>query len=109
MLEALQVLLPPLQEQRKIAGIIASVDDAIDMARAVIDQLGVVKSAMMADMLTRGLPGRHMRFKHRPLARCLEAWEVVTLGAITHESAFRPALPRDPVQHVGQLRHPAHD
>ena len=36
---------PPLPEQRKIAAILSSVDDAIEKTRAVIDQMQVVKRA----------------------------------------------------------------
>lgn len=78
--EGLQVLLPPIPEQRKIAAILSSVDDAIESTQAVIDQLGVVKKAMMAELLTRGLPGRHTRFKQTEIGEVPEEWEVVRLG-----------------------------
>ena len=50
--------LPPLPEQRKIAAILSSVDDAIEKTQAVIDQVQVVKRGLMQELLTRGLPGR---------------------------------------------------
>ena len=50
---------PHLSEQRKIAAILSSVDDAIEKTRAVIDQVQVVKRGLMQELLTRGLPGRH--------------------------------------------------
>lgn len=78
----IQILLPPLGEQRKIAAILSSVDEAIEASQAVIDQLQVVKKAMMAELLTRGLPGRHMRFKMTEIGEIPEEWEVVTLGAV---------------------------
>ena len=77
---ALEVLRPPLLEQRKIAAILTSVDDAIEASQAVIDQLGVVKKAMMAELLTRGLPGRHTRFKQTEIGEVPEEWEVVPLA-----------------------------
>ena len=49
--EQFQLPLPPLPEQRKIAAILSSVDDAIESTQAVIDQLGVVKTAMMAELI----------------------------------------------------------
>jgi len=70
----LRVALPPLQEQRKIAAILSSVDDAIEATRAVIDHLGVVKNAMMAELLARGLPGRHTRFKQTDIGELPEEW-----------------------------------
>ena len=57
------VLVPPLPEQRKIAAILSSVDDAIEKTQAVIDQVQVVKRGLMQELLTRGLPGRHTRFQ----------------------------------------------
>jgi len=53
---AIELLFPPLPEQRKIAAIPSSVDDAIEASQAVIDQLQVVKKAVMAELLTKGLP-----------------------------------------------------
>lgn len=49
--------MPPLPEQRKIAAILSSVDEVIEKTEAVIEQLGVVKRAMMQELLTRGMPG----------------------------------------------------
>ena len=54
---------PPVREQRKIAAILSSVDDAIEKTLAVIDQVQVVKKGLMQELLTRGLPGRHTKFK----------------------------------------------
>ena len=56
-----EVAVPPLAEQRKIAAILSSVDDAIEKTQAVIDQVQVVKRGLMQELLTRGLPGRHPR------------------------------------------------
>ena len=50
---------PPLPEQRKIAAILSSVDNAIEKAQAVIDQMQVVKRGLMQELLTRSLPVRH--------------------------------------------------
>lgn len=50
----LMLPLPPLWEQKKIAAILTAVDEAIEATQAVIDQLQVVKSALMSELLTRG-------------------------------------------------------
>lgn len=75
-----RVDLPPLGEQRKIAAILSAVDEAIEATQAVIDQLQVVKKAMMAELLTRGIPGRHTRFKQTEIGEVPETWSVTTLG-----------------------------
>lgn len=104
---AIPLALPPLSEQRKIARILACADEAIETTQSVIDQLGVAKKAMMAELLTRGLPGRHTRFKPTEIGEVPEDWDVLTLGAITVESAFGPRFPAteySPSGNFGTLR-----
>ena len=69
-----------LLEQRKIAAILSSVDDAIEKTQAVIDQVQVVKRGLMQELFTRGLPGRHRRFKQTEIGEVPEAWDVVSLA-----------------------------
>jgi type I restriction enzyme S subunit len=76
----MEVLLPSLPEQRKIAAILSSVDETIEKTEAVIERLQVVKKAMMQELLTRGLPGRHTRFKKTEIGEIPEEWDVVELG-----------------------------
>ena len=78
----MSVPFPPLPEQQKIATILASVDDAIEKTHSVIDQLQVVKKAMMQELLTRGLPGRHTRFKQTEIGEVPEEWAVVELVSV---------------------------
>ncbi|WP_437587337.1 restriction endonuclease subunit S [Sorangium sp. So ce1000] len=84
------VPIPPLAEQRKIAAILSSVDDAIEATQAVIDQLQVVKKAMMAELLARGLPGRHTRFKKTEIGEVPEEWDVRRLGDLAE---LQPGYP----------------
>ena len=56
---SLHFQLPPIVEQRKIAAILSSMDNAIEKTQAVIDQVLVVKRGLMQELLTKGLPGRH--------------------------------------------------
>ena len=81
-IERLRILLPPLPEQRKIAAILSSVDDAIEKTQAVIEQVQVVKRGLMQQLLTRGLPGGHTRFKQTEIGEIPEEWEVVSLEAL---------------------------
>ncbi|MEM9113966.1 MAG: restriction endonuclease subunit S [Myxococcota bacterium] len=81
-LKSLPLRLPPLSEQRKIAAILGSVDALIERTQAVIDQVEVVKKGLMQELLTRGLPGRHTRFKQTEIGEIPESWEVVTLGDV---------------------------
>jgi type I restriction enzyme S subunit len=82
-LERLPIAMPPLGEQRKIAAILASVDETIEKTGAVIAQLQVVKKAMMQELLTRGLPGRHTRFRHTELGELPERWRLTCLQEVS--------------------------
>lgn len=75
--------LPPLPEQRKIAAILSSVDEAIAATEAVIAQTRRVKEGLLQDLLTRGIGrgGRpHTRFKQTEIGEIPESWEVRRLG-----------------------------
>ena len=74
--------LPPLSEQRKIAAILSSLDDAIEKTQAVIDQVQVVKRGLMQELLTRGLPGRHTRFKQTEIGEVPEEWDLRPAAAV---------------------------
>jgi type I restriction enzyme S subunit len=88
---SMQLPHPPLGEQRKISAILSAVDDAIEATQAVIDQLQVVKKAMMAELLTRGLPGRHTRFKQSEIGEVPEEWSLCSIDdlGLSGEPAVR--------------------
>ena len=81
-LRQLPVLLPPLREQRKIAAILSSVDEVTEKTEAVVAQLQIVKSAITRELLTRGMPGRHSRYKQTEIGSIPEDWRVVTIGEL---------------------------
>ena len=99
---AYELAVPPLSEQRKIAVILSSVDDAIEKTRAVIDQVQVVKRGLMQELFTQGLPGRHGRPK--PLldwrlgrvasnvTQIPESWDLVPILSVAKlESGHTPS------------------
>lgn len=75
--------LPPLPEQRKIAAILSSVDNAIEKTKEVIEQTKILKKSLMQELLIRGIPGRHKKFKKTPIGVIPEEWEVVRLKDIS--------------------------
>lgn len=80
---ACEVPLPPLSEQRKIAAILSSVDDAIAATRKVIEQTKRVKQGLLQTLMTRGIG--HTRFKSTVIGEIPEAWELVPLDDVcTH-------------------------
>jgi len=76
-----RISLPPLPEQKKIAAILSSVDEAIQATQRVIDQTRRVKEGLLQDLLTRGMPG-HTRFKQTEIGEIPESWEVLPLSAV---------------------------
>lgn len=78
--EKFEVLLPPLAEQRKIAAILSSVDDAIAATRQVIEQTKRVKRGLLQTLMTRGIG--HTRFKKTEMGEIPKSWEVVPLRQV---------------------------
>ena len=62
----LELKLPPLPEQKKIASILSSVDEVIDNTHKQIDKLQDLKKATMNELLTKGIG--HTEFKDSELA-----------------------------------------
>ena len=89
-----RVTVPPLSEQRKIAAILSSVDDAIEKTRAVIDQVQVVKRGLMQELLTRGLPGRHARFKQTEIGEIPEDWRLFRIEQVGVVEGGRQRSPK---------------
>lgn len=73
----LEFPLPPLPEQKKIAAILSSVDEAIQATQAVIEQTRRVKQGLLQDLLTRGIG--HTRFKQTEIGEIPEGWELSTV------------------------------
>lgn len=84
--EKMEVVVPPLAEQRKIAAILSSVDETIEKTEAVIAQLDVVKKAMLEELLVRGIPGRHSRFKQTEIGEVPDAWRIVSIEDLADRS-----------------------
>jgi type I restriction enzyme, S subunit len=88
-LRLIPVPLPPLPEQRRIAEVLDTADEAIRQTEALIAKLKQMKQGLLHDLLTRGLdengelrdPVAHPeQFKDSPLGRIPRGWEVRTLA-----------------------------
>ena len=93
-IDAIPIPLVPLSEQRKIAAILSSVDDATEKTQAVIHQVLVVKRGLMQELLTRGLPGWHTRFKQTESGEIPADWAVNQIGDLGQQG--RPAVKAGP-------------
>ena len=75
--------LPPLREQRAIAAVLDSMDEAIERTESVIASTGRLRDALLHELLTRGVPGWHTEWKEVPGIGTIPAdWEVVRLGDV---------------------------
>ena len=83
-LKKLKLLLPPLEEQEKIAGILETWDEAIEKLSSLIEQKKRLKKGLMQKLLTgkTRLPGFSQPWKEVKLG------EICKLEATTSKSAF---------------------
>lgn len=85
LIKTLNLPIPPLPEQQKIAAILSSVDDVIEKTRAQIDKLKDLKTGMMQELLTKGIGSGgvpHTEFKDSPVGRIPASWSVIELKQI---------------------------
>lgn len=89
------VLVPPLDEQRRIADILDTLDDAIRKTEEIIAKLQKAKQGLLHDLLTRGVdengelrdPERHPeQFKERVVGLVPKDWEILDLGTCLAEN-----------------------
>ena len=86
----IEIALPPLPEQRAIAAVLDSIDDAIEGAEAVIAATEGLRDALLHDLLIRGLPGQHTEWRDVPGLGTIPAdWEVVRLGDVAEVQTGR--------------------
>ena len=77
------ILLPPLPEQRAIAGVLDAIDEAIERTEAVIEATERLRDSLLHELLTRGVPGWHKEWKEVAGVGTVPAcWEVVRLGEV---------------------------
>ena len=80
---SLRFSLPPLPEQRAIAGVLDAIDEAIERTEAVIAATERLRDSLLHELLTRGVPGWHSEWKEVAGVGTVPAcWEVVRLGEV---------------------------
>lgn len=107
------VLLPPLPEQRRIAEVLDTVDEAIQQTEALIAKLNEMKQGLLHDLLTRGLdengelrdPVAHPeQFKDSPLGRIPREWEVAPIGVPVTRAEYGISASLDDDEGIPVLR-----
>ena len=77
----IEIPLPPLEEQKKIADILSTVDKKIAFVEENINATEELKKGLMQKLLTEGIG--HTEFKNSELGRIPESWEVNEFGKIS--------------------------
>ena len=72
--------LPPLEEQKAIAKVLSTVDEAIQKVDLIIEKTERLKKGLMQKLLTKGIG--HKEFKDTEIGRIPKEWEVVRLEDI---------------------------
>lgn len=73
-LEGVPLIVPSLPEQKKIAEILTTVDDAIEKTNQIIDKTKELKKGLMQRLLTRGIG--HKKFKKTEIGEIPVEWDV---------------------------------
>ena len=95
-LRALTFRLPPLEEQRAIAAVLDSIDEAIERADEVIAATERLRDALLRELLIHGLPGWHSKLREIPgLGSIPASWKVIRLGEVA-EVRSGQVDPREP-------------
>jgi type I restriction enzyme S subunit len=86
----IEIPLPPLQEQQRIAEILSTTDAHIEKLDKTIEDYQLLKKGMMKKLLTEGIG--HTEFKETEIGRIPKAWEVKNILEICdiHDSKRKP-------------------
>ena len=76
----LKIILPPLEEQKTIAYVLSTVDEAIQKTNEIIEKIKRLKKGLMQELLTKGIG--HKEFKNTEIGRIPKEWKVVKLNDI---------------------------
>lgn len=77
----LKMVLPPLEEQRKISEILFSVDEQIGIINHLIEKTKELRKGLMQQLLTKGIG--HTEFKETDLGMIPEAWDIASIKELS--------------------------
>nr|CUV27145.1 putative Type-1 restriction enzyme MjaXIP specificity protein [Ralstonia solanacearum] len=90
LIDGLEIAIPPISEQQKIAAILTAVDDKLDVIARQIEATETLQRGLMQTLFSRGIgtqdaDGRwvsHAEFKDSELGRIPASWEVRPIGSL---------------------------
>lgn len=101
-LSEIDIPIPPLPEQKRIAEILSSVDEAIEATQAVIDQTQRVKQGLLQELLTKGIG--HTRFKKSEIGMIPESWTVAYVDSIAKRGSGHTPSKQKPEYWNGEIK-----
>ncbi len=78
----IEIPLPPLEEQCKIAKVLDKIQQAIELQDGIIEQVKRLKKALMQKLFTEGLYGEEQ--KETEIGLIPKSWKVVRLGEVAY-------------------------
>ena len=110
--ERFEVLVAPEREQRRIAEILSTLDEAIEQTEALIAKHQQIKAGLMHDLFTRGVTSDgHLRptreqapdlYKESPLGWIPKEWEISQLGEVAEVNRGKFTIrPRNDLRFYG--------
>jgi type I restriction enzyme S subunit len=82
-LNNLSIPFPPILEQKKIAEILSTVDEAVEKVSQAIDGTEKLKKGLINELLTKGIG--HKEFKEADIEIIPKTWTLVRLGDVCHQ------------------------
>ena len=79
-LKLIPLKIPPLNEQKKIAEILSTVDEQISLTEKIIEKSKELKKGLMQKLFSEGIG--HTEFKDTKIGKIPKEWEVVKIGNI---------------------------
>ncbi|MFC7325493.1 restriction endonuclease subunit S [Halorubrum rutilum] len=101
-LKEVQVPTPPLPEQRKIATVLYTVDQAIEKTEDTIQQTRRVQKGLEQHLFQKGL-FNHSDIKEKRLVKLPDEWEFDQLSEHTMDSAFGPRFGSEKYNENGNI------
>ena len=90
-LKSVNIQLPPLKEQKKIADILSTSDNKIDAIATQIEKAETLKKGLLQKLLSEGIG--HSEFKDSELGKIPESWETTELEKATTYVDYRGKTP----------------
>ncbi|MGM0567710.1 MAG: restriction endonuclease subunit S [Elusimicrobiota bacterium] len=84
LIRRMPIPIPPLQEQRNIAEILTSIDNAIEKSENIIEQSEKLKKGLIKELLTKGIG--HKKFKKTKSGKIPASWKIAKMGDIVNIS-----------------------